>query len=330
MASQALETYTQASSVAEDVQDAVYVVNPVDNPVASMSKTIRATGTLHEWLEDVLPTAAYNAQIEGEVAPARTDSTPTRKSNYTQIMSRVAKTSGTLEAVDKFGRDSEMAYQLEMCYAALANEEEYAIVNGPKSAGTVRQTATAGSTSVARELAGIAIQLDVDGTPANNVVYATTNFLVGGTDITTTTQLETCLLEAHQRAYNKGGNPSYLFVSPAYANYIAGLARSSSRTRDVRNESKIVNVVDLYVSPFGELDVVIDRQMTTATQTINALYLLDFNYLATPVLRPTRDWPLARTGDFDQRQILRESTFAVLNEDAIAIVEDLPITLTVS
>ena len=67
--------------------------------------------------------------------------------------------------------------------------------------------------------------------------------------------------------------------------------------------------------------MVLDRNMT---QTNNAMLLLDFNYLATPVLRATRDWPIAKLGDSDKRQILRESTFAVLNTKAHSIVDNVP------
>ena len=45
-----------------------------------------------------------------------------------QIMSKVAEITGTLETVDKYGRDSEMAYQLELRYGELANDEEKAII----------------------------------------------------------------------------------------------------------------------------------------------------------------------------------------------------------
>ena len=50
--------------------------------------------------------------------------------------------------------------------------------------------------------------------------------------------------------------------------------------------------------------------------------LLDFNYLATPVLRPTADWPIAKAGDSDKRQILRESTYAVLSTKSCAMVDN--------
>ena len=61
------ESYTQLRQ-AEDVQDEIYNISPIDNPVASMSRTIRATGKIHEWTEDELLPAGKNARIEGDEA----------------------------------------------------------------------------------------------------------------------------------------------------------------------------------------------------------------------------------------------------------------------
>ena len=55
---------------AEDVQDEIYNVSPIDNPVCSMSRTIRATGKFHEWTEDALQATGKNAQAEGAAAGA--------------------------------------------------------------------------------------------------------------------------------------------------------------------------------------------------------------------------------------------------------------------
>lgn len=309
-------TYDQLRQ-AEDVHDEIYLISPVDNPVCSMSKTIRATGKLHEWTEDVLNSAAKNAAIEGAAAPADVSNAVTELNNYCQIMTKAAEITGTLEEVDKYGRDSEMAYQLELRYAELANDEEFAVVGS--DSGT-RQTAVAGNASTAREMACLMEQLD-----SSVIKYATANRLVGGAAITTVADLETILLEAHLATYNAGGNPSYLFTSPTSATYISSFAYQSGRQRDLRNEGKFMNVIDLYVSYYGELDVVLDRQMDST----NEMYLLlDFNYLATPVLRPTRDFPIAKTGDADVRQIIRESTFAVLNTKAHAMVDNIPSGLT--
>jgi len=109
----AFDSYTQLRQ-AEDVQDEIYIISPVDNPVASMSRTIRATGKLHEWTEDVLQAAAKNARVEGAAAPDDSSAPVSELSNFCQIMSKTAEITGTLEEVDKYGRDSEMAYQLEL------------------------------------------------------------------------------------------------------------------------------------------------------------------------------------------------------------------------
>ena len=72
-----------------------------------------------------------------------------------------------------------------------------------------------------------------------------------------------------------------------------------------------MNNVDLYVSPFGELNVVQDREMETL-----AMLGIDFNYSATAVLRPTQDYALSKTGDAESRQIITEMTYCLLNRDS--------------
>ena len=304
------DTYTQLRQ-AEDVQDEIYNISPVDNPVCSMSRTIQATGKIHEWTEDILQPTAKNAAVEGAAAGADESQPVTELQNYCQIMTKVAEITGTMEVVDKYGRDSEMAYQLELRYGELANDEESAAVGD--AGGTGRQTAVAGDSSTAREMAAIYAQVD-----SGNIVDAALT--------TTTSGLEADLLAAHLATYTAGGNPGYAVTDPLTAGYFANFALSAGRNRDIDNKT-LINVIDLYVSTYGELDVVLDRNMT---QTNNAILLVDFNYLATPVLRATRDWPIAKAGDSDKRQILRESTFAVLNTKAHAIVDNVGKTLTVS
>lgn len=303
------ETYTQLRQ-AEDVQDEIYNISPVDNPVCSMSRTIRATGKIHEWTQDELQAVTKNAKVEGAAAGADISQPVVELQNYCQIMDKIAEITGTLEVVEKYGRDSEMAYQLELRYGELANDEESAVVGD--AGGTGRQTAVAGDAVTAREMAGFQAQLDA-------------GVIVDATGHTTIDQLESSLLAAHLATYNEGGNPGYAVTDPLTAGYFAGMALSAGRNRDIRNERMLVNVIDLYVSTYGELDVVLDRNMT---QTNNCIALIDFNYTATPVLRPTRDWEIAKGGDSDKRQVLRESTFAVLNTKAHALVDNIPTNLT--
>jgi hypothetical protein len=308
------DTY-DAIGQAEDVQDVVYNVSPVDNPVAAMSRTLRATGKLHEFQEDRLAAAASNVAVEGADA-GDDESTPTvLLSNNCQIMDKVARISGTVEEVDKYGRDSEMAYQLELRYGELANDEELAIIGAP---GNTRQTSTAGTQDVAgRTMACFQVQILGGPNNATNVIQS------AAADIAA---LEVDLLNAHQGAYDLGGNPGYLIVTPLGARYVSSMAASAGRERDFGTGSELVNVIDLYVSPYGSLDVVLDRHAENNGGVGNNEHIMagiDFQYSATPVLRATRDYPLAKTGDAENRQIIRESTYALLNRDSGFMVESI-------
>lgn len=299
------DSYDQIGQ-AEDVQDAIYNITPIDSPVVSMSRTTQASGKIHEWHQVALPTSGSNKRVEGADAPADNSTAITNKSNYCQIMSETAEIAGTLEEVDKYGRDSEMALQLELLYGKIANDEELAVNGQP---GGTRQTGAAGDGSTAREMKSLYSQLDA-------------SVVVDAAAFTTYVQLEDAILDQHQACFEAGGNPGYMVVDPANSRHISSLQNEAGRSRDIRNDKTIVNVIDLYVSNFGELDVVIDRQSD------DAIKLLDFVFLATPVLRPTTDWELAKVGDSDRRQILREGTFAVLNDKSCAAVDNVPTSLS--
>ena len=298
-------TYHQTRQ-AEDVQDVIYNISPIDTPVVSMSKTIRATGKLHEWSEDDLNAPGENALVEGAPAGSDVSKPIVERKNVCQIMGKVAEVTGTLEKVDKYGRDSEMAYQLELRYGELANDQEWAVVGTQQT--QVDGQATDGDAPMfipnppPRKMTSFIPQLDA-------------SVVIDGSAATDADAVEALLLEAHLATYMAGGNPSYLVTDPKTAGIVSSFALAAGRQRDIRNERKLVNVIDLYVSTYGELDVVLDRNMEAGT-----MLLVDFNYAATPVLRPTADWPIAKMGDSDKRQILWEGTYAVLNSKAHAAV----------
>ncbi len=315
----AFDTFVQLRQ-AEDVQDVIYNVSPVDNPVCAMSRTLRATGKLHEWTEDFLKAAAANVTVEGADAGADESDPVTELSNNCQIMDKVARISGTLEEVDKYGRDSEMAYQLELRYGELANDEELAVIGAP---GDSRQTSTAGvAATTGRTLACFQVQILAGDNAADNTFASVASTIAA---------LETELLNVHQGCYKNGGNPGYLIVTPLGARYISAMAASSGRERDFGEGRTIVNVIDLYVSPYGSLDVVLDRHAEDNGGVGTDEHImagLDFQYSATPVLRATRDYPIARLGDADNRQIIRESTYALLSRDSGFLLESISDAVT--
>ncbi len=97
----------------EDLIDVIYNISPTETPFMSSIGKTKATAVYHEWQTDSLDAATTaNAAVEGADASDATLSPTTRLGNYTQILQKTIKVSGTLDTVNKAGRKSEKAYQL--------------------------------------------------------------------------------------------------------------------------------------------------------------------------------------------------------------------------
>ena len=296
------ETYS-AVGEQEDVHDDIYLISPVDNPVASMSRAIRANAKIHQYQTDALRAAKANLHVEGADANDPAHVATEMLSQPTQIMKEEAEVSGTLEAVSKYGRDSEMAYQLSKKYGELAIDEETAIMGAP--GGTRQEKQVPVDNTTPRRFDSFHNQVDAD-----NIVDAAL--------FTTVAELEDAFNDAHIAAFRAGGRPRYATVSPENNKYIAAFAGAAGRTRDLRNERVLVNVIDLYSSKQGDIDIVLDLNQDACIAGH------DFEYSANAVLRPTEDYPLARIGDADRREIIRESAFCLLNPKAHFLVDNIP------
>src|SRR4249919_4003741 len=83
----------------EDLEDTIYRIDPTDTWFVSNATKGKAKAVNHEWQTQALAAAAANAVLEGD--DATTDAvTPTvRLGNICQISDKVARVSGTQEAV---------------------------------------------------------------------------------------------------------------------------------------------------------------------------------------------------------------------------------------
>ena len=98
-----LQTYQDAAR-REDLIDIIADVSPDANPLSTMLKTTTAKGTYHEWLEDYLsrPTTV-SASAEGAQATYSDLTQPSRRGNFTQIITQTFRVSGTERAVSVAG-----------------------------------------------------------------------------------------------------------------------------------------------------------------------------------------------------------------------------------
>ena len=290
-----LKTFDQVGKKL-DFEDAIYDISPTATPFLSSIGSSTATATLHQWMQDSLAAVGSNILVEGANAGAASTVTQVVKTANTQIFGKVVATSGTAEAVGTYGRSSDLALAIAKAGKELKRDIEHSFVG-------LSQAGTAGNGTTGRQLTSA----------ANQIASATTNTAGSNRSFS-----EALLLDVLEKAYNEGGEPNQVQVTPSHSVIVAGFAAASGRQRNFDTGTKIVNVVDIYVSPFGEVSVVPNRFLQA-----NTCLVLDTEYWSRAVLRPIQTIQLAKVGDSDQRQMLTELTLVCESDVASGKIDAL-------
>lgn len=322
----AYQTY-QGISNKEDLEDAFYMISPLETPFMTMAERAKATATLHEWTTDALLAAvATNAAIEGDDAANGTSTPGVRYGDYTQISTKYAVVTDTQEAVDSAGRINKMAHQVSKRMGELKRDMESALTQNKASsaggAGTARTLGsleswiwTSGSTTV-----GNATSLGT-GTAQTTPSFAS-GVVAGPTDSTVTGAFTVASLKTIiAQCWTAGGNPGIIMVGGAQKQVASGFAGIATLYREAGSTAKgtmIVGAADLYVSDFGEHRIVPNRFQRNRTA-----FVLDMDYWAVAYLRSIRQIPLARTGSSEKRFIDVEYTLVARNPLSSGKITDL-------
>jgi hypothetical protein len=302
----------------EDLTDVIYDISPTETPFMSSIGKTKATAVYHEWQTDSLAAATTNnAAVEGADASDATLSPTTRLGNYTQILQKTIKVSGTLDAVNKAGRKSEKAYQLAKASQELKRDLETILLsNQGRSAGS--------SNSSARKMGSLLSWIKTNSSVQTNGGDPTTIGVSTRTDGNTRTFTEALLKEVVAEVFTSGGSPKVLMVGPSGKQKVSSFTGIGETRFNVTGAkpSTIIGAADIYVSDFGNMSVVPNRFMRTRDALV-----LDPEYAALAYLRPFQTIELAKAGDADKTQVLVEVTLEVKNEAAHGIVADLNMAL---
>lgn len=288
--------------IKEDVSDFISNITPTKTPFQTMLGAETCTQPLYEWQEDSLRAVQTHSVLEGADAAEGTRSATVMRDNVTQIFQDTLNVSGTMDATSTYGRKKETAYQLFKIGKELKRDVEHAMVG-------IAQAKVAGASATARKFASALNQISSSTTTEADPVGSTPAALT-----------ETMLLNLGQKVYNEGADPSVFMIKPSDALIVADFAKATGRNRDFGGDKKVVNVVDLYVSPFGEYRVVLNRFL----KTDHAL-LLDPDMWAQVTLQG-RGWsrtPLAKTGDSQKHQVLAEISLKHKNQKASGKITEL-------
>ncbi|MBY0512032.1 MAG: DUF5309 domain-containing protein [Rhodospirillaceae bacterium] len=307
-------TVPLSQGVREDLASTITMLSPDETPLFSNARKTKAKAINHEWQTDVLDTPATNSRLEGDTITVSTAVSTTRLGNILQISERDYGVSGTLQSVNLAGREDELM-RLRMKKGLELRRDMEVVLHS-------NQAKRADSGSTARLLGGLPTWItNVTGvSSAVSVAPATGDGASAvGTFSASTALTYDYLASAHQMAFEDGGAPSILEVPPALKRRFSQLAFSASpSTADVRYEAKpnspavAIGSVDKWLSDFGTVDVVVNRQLAIQSSTFlkQAAFLIDTSHVSVAMLRNFEVNKLAKTGDASAEFVVSEYTLA--------------------
>jgi hypothetical protein len=311
MAVSATNTYN-GKGIAESFSDIIFDISPEETPLLSMCKRTSATQQYHQFQIDSLAPPAANAQLEGDDASYSTLAATTVLGNFNQISRKTVEISGTYDAVKKYGRKSQVAYQLMKAGKELKRDIDFALSRNSAS--------RAGSAGTARLSAGM--ESWISGNRVKQNTGATTPGFSGGTvaaptDGTARTFTEAVFKTALAAAWTDGGNPTTILMSATNKARFSAFAGIATKYNDVTAKSaQIIGSADIYVSDFGNHSVQLSRQVRD-----NAVLCIDPDYVSVAFLRPIQKEQLAKVGDSERHMLITEYTLVVNNPNAHAKVQ---------
>ena len=302
----------------EDLSDVIYRIDPTDTPFMTGTEREKATAVNHEWQTQALASVdTSNARLEGDDASTIAATATVRLGNICQISDKVARVTGTQQAVQHAGRDDELAYQEMLKGLELKRDMESILVGTNQAKVTGTSTQARVTASVLSWIASNTLKQTISGTSGVDPATATgTGTRTDGTQRAfTEAQLKTVL----SSIWTAGGKPDTVMTGAFNKQVFSTFTGRATQIEDTKGK-KIIASVDAYESDFGTLKVVANRFSRSRD-----VLILQMDMWAVAFLngRKMISIPLAKTGDSDRRQILSEYNLVSRNEKASGGVFDL-------
>lgn len=313
MATATTTTVSNTSGLAEDFENIIFDVSPEDTPMLTLAKRKTASARYHQWQTDALAAASSNKVEEGADATYATSAGTTTLGNYCQISTKTVDISRTLDIVNKYGRKSEVAYQLMKRGKELKRDMEFTICRNQAS-----------TNATARATAGW--ECMISGNLVRSNAAQTTDYSVRGfsaaswtapEDGSQVTFIEADLVSALGLAWDDGGDPSVIMMSKknkTLFNSFSGIATKYNEVKGA-NQATISGSADLYVSSYGNHTVKLNRYMRDI-----AVFCLDPEYISVAYLDGIKKSPIAKTGDSERYLLTVEYALVADNPDAHATI----------
>jgi len=309
------ETY-DVSTIREDLAPALASISPTETIFMSTIGTRNVDNTYFEWSEVDLAAAASNRQIEGDVGLSNTAPTnAVRKGNYTQISAKVVEVSSTNQAVNGVADAQTVAKQVAYKLSEMKRDMEKMLLDNV--------AASAGASGTARQTAGLPAFLTTNTARGTGGADGTTSGSgsagypdAAATDGTQRAITETILKGVIADCWDAGAEPSVVLCGSSNKQTISTFTGNATRYKEAE-DSKLNAAIDVYISDFGELQIVPARHIRARD-----VFVLDPNYAAVAYLQTAKQEPLAKTGLSERRLISAEYGLQVTSEKAHGVIAD--------
>lgn len=339
--------------IREDLMQKIFDVSPIDLPFTDAVGREDSEAHYKEWVREALETANKdNARIDGSSSSGINNTvTGERLGNYHQIATKTVRLSDRARKVRGIESTDELIRQLMKRQKALRRDVEASAVS--------RNVAVAGDGSAtASKSAGVGAWIGTGQASPNSNRGATgadpilsgnpggypTTAAVAGTKRALS---EATIKSMHREAYLKGGNPSIAMSVPAVIEKLSDyLLTSTAKVATIQTYADQKNMiragsgngltgggvsaqgsVNLFITPWGVLELCPNRFQPDSASGAADLYLLDPDYWAMSYLQGYETKTLAREGLGENREISVDYTLVSMAEEASAVVADIDYTL---
>ena len=317
-AANTFDRYDVANSVREDLIDKIFNTSPEETPVTSGFGKGTASNTYHEWQRDSLASANKdNAMIDGDEFAGQALTATDRIGNYCQIFSKQPVVSRRADLVNKAGQKKAMAYQTAKMMKELKRDIEASVLSS--------NAAVAGNSTTASKSGGLGV-----------FIYTNTSHGAGGSTVSHTSAAPTTaptagtprafaeplLKTVIQSAYtNSGEIPRQVVMSPSHKTLFSAFAGIAVNRYQVgkKEQARIIGGADVYMSDFGELEIVPHYIMSGATQ----VFLINPDFASLAFLDGFNPQDMGKTGDATKKLITADVCLRVDAEKAFGKVADL-------
>lgn len=243
------------NSAKEGLLDFITNISPKDTPFTSGLRVQHDAYRQVNWLIDSLPSRGSKVTIEGEDASYSDVTAPTRGYNYMSQIEVTWQITDVNIATTHAGMRDLLSYEIAKQAAVWKNALEYDAIQGSRTDYTETSTG--------------AIMGGVEQWITSNVTPAGDNPLD-----------EKALNDLSNDVWDDGGNPTEVYVKGWLKRKISSF---STNVKNVQAADKrLINAIDLYINDFGQVKIMLCRDVTAGTLLLIDPKLWALSYMINP------------------------------------------------